>query len=121
MYFRAPVNVPEGLKDAINQQTKPSSRRILTDEEALFEGNSINIAVVRQDGLEDDEAESSEPLLQNWTLTQLDKDGIKIDLELYKPLEQISQGLEPDLLFVQLELSAIQSEDGRSLPQSVIK
>ena len=121
MYFRAPVNVPEGLKDAINQQTKPSSRRILTDEGALFEGNSINIAVVRQDGLEDDEAESSAPLLQNWTLTQLDKDGIKIDLELNKPLEQISQGLEPDLLFVQLELSAIQSEDGRSLPQSVIK
>ena len=64
MYFRAPVNVPEGLKDAINLKNNPDSRRILSDEGALFESNSINVVVLRQDGLEDDdEAEPRTPLL----------------------------------------------------------
>ena len=59
-------------------------------------------------------------LLRGWTITALSKDTMGIKLDMPDPL-QVSSRDEPDLLFIQLELSEFKDQNGQSLQESLIK
>ena len=56
----------------------------------------------------------------NWTVINLDDSGIIIELN-FKSSIEISQGDEPDLLLIQLDLSEFISESGQPLQESLVK
>ena len=115
MYFTSPLEIPENLIDTIVAQQKDTKEGITNGSTPQLK--YIDVAVVRQDELDDD---VSEPILFEWTLTQLNSEGLTIDLEFERPL-LISQDDDPDLLIVQLELSEFKDANGKSLPQSLVK
>lgn len=63
--------------------------------------------------------ESFSRLLQ-WTLVEVSPNSIKIKLEFSDPLE-VSQGSEPDSLFVQIMLHAYLDIDGLHLPKNLVR
>ena len=54
---------------------------------------------------------SKQPLLANWTLTELNENGLSIKLEFPEPLA-ISQEEKSDLLLMNLALSDFKDENG---------
>ena len=119
MEFLTPLEVPDDLKERINEQKILNVKRNLANG-ASSQSNYVEVLIVRQNELDDDDYQFGKPLLRDWSIAQFYKDGIVIDLDIESPL-LISQEDEPDLLFVQLELSVFKDENGNSLPQSLVK
>ena len=80
----------------------------------------LELFVVRQEELDSDEDSFKQPLLSDWTLTEINENGMKIKLEFTDPLA-ISQESSPDLLLASIALSEFEDENGLRLPVNLIK
>ena len=67
--------------------------------------------MVSQDDLDSDADVIKQPLLANWTLTELNENSLSIKLEFQEPLA-ISQEDKSDLLLMNLALSDFEDENG---------
>ena len=69
---------------------------------------------------EDYIANSALPIMDGWELISLTADGFDLTMNFTDPL-RISAGEEPDLLFIQLNLSDFEDAEGNKMPESVVK
>lgn len=90
---------PDNMLDVI-RQSEGSERSLLSLELIPF-----------------DHEETSLSRLQDWSITSVDSEWIKIKLQFEAPLE-VSQGEESDLLFILANLQAYPDVDGLTLPQN---
>ena len=78
------------------------------------DGDLIDLKVLHGDSkLESDN-------LRSWEIITVSKDQIEIKLDFFAPL-QVSQGEEPDILMLQLQLSDFPDEKNGVLPPQVFK
>ena len=98
MRFTAPIVVPDGASEKINEQNKENRRRLANGEPPI--DNLIQVFAVKEgEEDEDDPTLLSGPMMDNWELISLDSEGFELKLNFTNPL-QISAGEEPDLLLI---------------------
>ena len=98
MRFTAPVNIPSGTREKIDETNKVNRRR-LADGQAPLDSLIQVFAVKEGEDDEDDPTIIGGPIMDNWELLSLDSDGFELQLNFTNPL-QISAGEEPDLLLI---------------------
>ena len=98
MRFTAPVNIPSGTQEKIDETNKVNRRR-LADGQAPLDSLIQVFAVKEGEDDEDDPTIIGGPIMDNWELLSLDSDGFELQLNFTNPL-QISAGEEPDLLLI---------------------
>ena len=69
---------------------------------------------------EEDEDDDRGSVINGWDLTNLDKDGISIELSFGSALA-VSSRDKPDLLLVQLDLGEYKGLNGLPMPDSMVK
>ena len=119
MRFTAPVKVPDGTQDKIQEQTKENRRR-LADGQPPVDSLIQVFAVKEGEEDEDDPTIIGGPIMDAWELLSIDSNGFELQLNFTNPL-QVSAGEEPDLLLIQLDMSDFEDENGQKLPESVVK
>ena len=58
--------------------------------------------------------------MDGWELISLSAEGFDLTVNFTDPL-RISAGEEPDLLFIELNLSDFEDAEGNKMPESVVK
>ena len=81
------------------------------------EESLISVFAVKEEG---DEASSGEAVMDGWELKSLTSEGFELQLNFTSPIK-LSNGDEPDLLLIQLDLSSFEDANGNKLPASVVK
>ena len=59
-------------------------------------------------------------MISGWTMVSIDSNGFTIKLNYLDPVS-VSTHIDPDILFVQVQLSEFKDANGNSLPESVVK
>ena len=70
--------------------------------------------------VDEEEFEKGEPIMDGWELISINPDGIDIKFNFTNPI-YISQGDEPDLILIDMNLSGYKDENGESMPASILK
>ena len=95
--FTSDLDIPAGTLESINE-SKDTGRRRLEGEQPIQKSH-IELYVIKQGEADDDDDESEEPLLEDWSLVSLDSAGCELQMKLTRPLE-ISQGEDADLVLI---------------------
>ena len=111
--FTEQVDFPEGTFESIKKDIEDDRRRLRRRSRRPIQTD----AVPAEDDSDDDDRDS---VINGWELTNLDKDGISIELSFSSALAVSSKG-KPDLLLVQLDLGEYKGLNGIPMPASMVK
>ena len=76
------------------------------------------IAIVRDEELDDESPTKREPIVESTELVSATSTGIEIDMIFVNPVN-VSQGYEPDMVLLALDLSELETVQGERLPSTI--
>ena len=111
--FTEQVDFPEGTFESMKKDIEDDRRRLRRRYKRPIQTD----AVPAEDDSDEDDRDS---VINGWELTNLDKDGISIELSFSSALA-VSSKDKPDLLLVQLDLGEYKGVNGLPMPASMVK